>query len=431
MNIVMMTNTFTPHVGGVANSVAGFTQGYRARGHRVLVVAPVFPEMPVDEPDTVRIPAIQNFNGSDFSAVLSVPGRLDEALDDFAPDLIHAHHPFLIGSTAMRVAAERDCPLVFTHHTRYEAYTHYVPGNSPLLKRFVIELSTHYANSCDAVFAPSDSIAQMLTERGVETPISVVPTGIDQAAFGGGDGEGFRRAQGIPETARVVGHVGRLAEEKNLDYLAQVMVQILRDDKQAHCLIVGDGPMGEEMDAAFARAGLSERLHRPGAMALPELADAYAAMDVFAFASQSETQGMVVAEAMTAGLPVVALDAPGVREVVDNDNGYRLPQKTAVGDFARAVAGILAESGAAQTRRHAAIARTAQAFSQARCVDAALAQYADLLDAERARDHARHAARIDWHSSLRRVQGEWSVISGMAKAAGKALVGERDEPAVE
>ena len=426
MNIVMMTNTFTPHVGGVARSVAGLTAACRERGHRVLVVAPVFPDMPAAEPDVVRIPALQNFNGSDFSVVLPVPGRLDQALDAFGPDLIHAHHPFLIGSTAMRLSAERRCPLIFTHHTMYEAYTHYVPGDSPALKRFVVELSTSYANSADRVIAPSESIAAVLRGRGVQSPLTVVPTGIDRDAFAAGDGPAWRARAGIEPGARVIGHVGRLAEEKNLDYLAAALVEAAVADPAVRCLVVGEGSAGEALDARFAAAGLGDRLHRPGALALPALADAYAAMDVFAFASQTETQGLVLAEAMAAGVPVVALDAPGAREVVNADNGHRLAADADVSAFAAALHDCLARRGAARERLQAALAASAERYSIERCVDRALAVYAEVLSCHRGRERARDHAREAWHGSLRRVQAEWSVIRGMARAAGRAL--SRNEP---
>ena len=107
----------------------------------------------------VRIPAIQNFNGSDFSVALPVSGLLSDTLDAFQPDIVHAHHPFLLGMTALRIARYRQLPLVFTHHTLYEQYTHYVPGDSPVLQRFAIQLVTRYANLADRVFAPSESIA--------------------------------------------------------------------------------------------------------------------------------------------------------------------------------------------------------------------------------------------------------------------------------
>ena len=173
MNILIFTNTFTPHVGGVARSVEAFTEEYRKRGHRVLVVAPEFPDMPPDEVDVVRITAIQNFNASDFSIALPLHAHLSETLDDFQPDIVHSQHPFLLGMTALRTARYRKLPLVFTHHTLYEQYTHYVPGDSPALKRFAIDLATRYANLCDQVFAPSVSIQTLLLERGVTTPVAV------------------------------------------------------------------------------------------------------------------------------------------------------------------------------------------------------------------------------------------------------------------
>lgn len=417
MNIVMMTNTYTPHVGGVARSVDAFTRAYRARGHEVLVVAPEFPGMPEEEPDVIRIPAIQNFNGSDFSVVLPVPGYLDEALDDFAPDLVHSHHPFLIGATAIRVASHRDCPLVFTHHTMYEQYTHYVPGDSPALKRFVIRLSTSYANLCDQVFAPSESVAGTLRRRGVTTPIEVVPTGVVREQFAQGDGAAFRARLGIPAEARVVGHVGRLAAEKNLGFLARAMAAVAVRRRDVHCLVVGAGPAEAEIRAAFRRAGVGERLHLAGKRVQPELADAYHAMDCFAFASLTETQGMVLAEAMAAGLPVVALDAPGAREVVrDGANGRLLPVQDETA-FAAALEDVLGLTGAERERCLAAVAETAAVYDLEACADHALAVY-QRLDASGPEPGPDRDA---WHASLRLVRAEWELLKGMAQAAGAAF----------
>ena len=329
MNILMLSNTFTPHVGGVARSVETFTAEYRRRGHRVLIVAPEFPDMPQQETDVVRISAIQNFNASDFSVALPIHPQLGDAVDAFGPDVVHAHHPFLLGITALRLARHRGLPLVFTHHTLYEQYTHYLPGDSPVLKRFAIELATRYANLTDRVFAPSESIRELLRERGVTTPIAVVPTGVCLERFAQGDGPGFRRLTGIPETACVVGHLGRLAPEKNLEFLAEAVADFMRGNSGAHFLVIGSGPSEAAIRELLARSGVVERLHIAGILQQQQLADALHAMDVFAFASTSETQGMVLTEAMAAGLPVVALDAPGAREVVrDMHNGRLLTQAT-------------------------------------------------------------------------------------------------------
>lgn len=417
MNIVMMTNTYTPHVGGVARSVDAFSRAYRQRGHRVLVVAPEFPGAPEGEPDVVRIPAIQNFNGSDFSVVLPVPGYLDDALDDFGPDLVHSHHPFLMGATAIRVASHRDCPLVFTHHTMYEQYTHYVPGDSPALKRFVIKLSTSYANLCDQVFAPSASVAETLRRRGVATPIEVVPTGVVRQQLAGGDGAGFRRRLGIPAAARVIGHVGRLAAEKNLGFLARAMAGAAAAEPDVHCLVVGAGPAEAGIRTAFAEAGVAGRLHLAGKRAMPELADAYHAMDCFAFASLSETQGMVLAEAMAAGLPVVALDAPGAREVVADGRNGRLLAEQDEAAFIAALGEVLALEGEARRRCLAAVAETAAAYDLEACADHALAVY-ERLDASGPEPGPDRDA---WHASLRLVRAEWELLKGMAQAAGAAF----------
>lgn len=425
MNILMMTNTYTPHVGGVARSVDGFTQGYRARGHDVLVVAPTFPGGRTGEDGVFRIPAIQNFNGSDFSVVLPITGDLEERVEAFEPDIIHSHHPFLIGSTAMRLASQLDVPLVFTHHTMYEEYTHYVPGDSPALRNFVIQLATHYANQCDQVFAPSESVQETLEARGVHSPIEVVPTGIRTEVFGEGDGAAFRRRHGIPEAGRVIGHVGRLAPEKNLGYLARACARVMAEAEDVHFLVVGAGPSETDIVAECRAQGVADRLHAVGKQVPPALADAYHAMDVFAFASTSETQGMVLAEAMTAGLPVIALDAPGAREVVtDAYNGRLLPAATDAAVFAGALSDLFARLRAEPALWEEGIGETAERFSERRCVDRALSIY-QLLDSVHYQEEDEHDS---WHATLRRIRAEWDLFKGVAEAAGAAAgFGRREE----
>ncbi len=413
----MMTNTFTPHVGGVARSVESFTAEYRRRGHRVLVVAPEFENMPEDEVDVVRVPAIQHFNGSDFSVSLPLFGHLADAVEDFRPDVVHSHHPFLIGASAVRIARLHDLPLVFTHHTMYEQYTHYVPGNSEPLKRFVIRLSTSYANLCNQVFAPSESVAAVLRERGVRAPIDIVPTGVDLARFEGGSGEGFRAAVGIPPDAFVVGHVGRLAAEKNLGFLTDALIAFMSAEPRAHVLVAGGGPWHKTLRDRFAQAGLLARVHLVGVLEKMILVSAYKAMDVFAFSSRSETQGMVLTEAMAAGVPVVAVDASGVREVVRDRLNGRLLAEESVEGFAAALAWMTALAPAERAAMRARVAETARAFSIEATAGKALDAYAALREAS----FGEHQEEIGmWNSALRRVRAEWELLRSMAGAAGVA-----------
>ncbi len=285
-----------------------------------------FEGMDEDENDVLRIPAVQHFNGSDFSLPMPVPMTVARVLHDFRPDIVHSHHPFLLGETALRIAVSCDAPVVFTHHTRYEQYTHYLPGDSAPLKHFVIDLVNGYCNLCNAVVAPSRSIADMLLEQGVYSPVEVIPTGVDPLYFVDSKEGSWRDRFGIPKDVFVVGHVGRLAPEKNLSFLGDSVCRFLLHNPAAHFLLIGEGPAREELIAAFIRQDLQDRMHLQGVIDRRSLANAYHCMDVFAFTSQSETQGLVIAEAMAAGTPVVAIDAPGVREVVvDTENGRLLP----------------------------------------------------------------------------------------------------------
>lgn len=413
----MLTNTYLPVLGGVSRSVASFTETLRERGHRVLVVAPTFPGMPEEEEEVIRIPAIQRFNGSDFSVRLPIPGLLLAQLGDFRPDIIHSHHPFLLGDTALRVAATYDAPIVFTHHTMYEQYTHYVPGDSPAMKRFVVALATEYANLCDQVIAPSESIAKLLRERGVSTPLQAIPTGIRPERFQSGNGGKARQAFGIPADAVVIGHVGRLAPEKNLGFLSAAVADRLEQQPRAFFLVVGEGPSAAEIRQRFSERGLNDRLRVTGQLDAQPLADAYHAMDLFAFASQSETQGMVLAEAMTAGVPVVAVDAVGAREVVSNGvNGRLLPSEEAA-SFTAALAQVEQLPDDERQQMIATARRTGDRFSMARSVDRLIDLYQQAAGAGRGAPYDDST----WSAVLRRIEKEWEIWTSFGSAFGDAM----------
>ncbi|MHB9030039.1 MAG: glycosyltransferase [Candidatus Latescibacterota bacterium] len=418
MNILMLTNTYTPFIGGVPRSVESFTVEYRKRGHRVIVIAPEFENMPPVEVDVIRLPAIQHFNGTDFSLHLPVPGEVSEALGGFQPDIVHSHHPYLIGDTAIRLAKKYETPIIFTNHTLYEQYTHYVPGDSPLLKRFVISLSVGYANLCDRVFAPSESIAQLLRERGVESPIDIVPTGIDAGLFCNGDGRRMRHSKGIPKDAFVVGFVSRVAPEKNISFLCEAVAEFMRREETVHFLLVGNGPSEENVEDFFRQKNMLNRFHPAGFLQGPLLADAYRSMDVFAFASKSETQGIVIAEAMAAGVPVVALDAAGVREVVDDgENGFLLSvedKKT----FACSLYRILRMGGDERKRFSRNAMQKASHFSKERCAERALHAYHQtiLMGCK-----PKPGEDNPWEEAKRVIRTEWDLLTNLVHAAGAAI----------
>ncbi len=417
MNIWMMTNTFTPFVGGVARSVVAFARECRRAGHRVVIVAPVFEGMPAQEEDVIRVPALQNFNGSDFSLALPAPGILSPHLEECRPDIVHSHHPHLLGNTAVRIASRVGCPLVFTHHTTYEQYVHYVPTGAGRLREFVIALVTGYCNLCDCVIAPSQSVASILRERGVQTPIEILPTGVDIHHFEQGNGPAFRRLHRIPQKAFVAGYVGRLAPEKNLAFLAEAVSTQMAQIRCGHFLVVGAGSSAKEIREVFARSGQRGRLHLVGALDGQDLVDAYHAMDVFVFASRSETQGMVLTEALAAGKPVVALDGPGVREVViDGYNGHLLTSEREE-DFATALGAIEAASALERRQLEAAARETAQQFSMDRCGRTLVRLYDNLVNQQP------HELKDEssWHHAMEEIKAEWELLKNMAEAVGHAM----------
>lgn len=418
MKILMLTNTYSPHVGGVARSVAAFAEEYRRLGHEVKVIAPEFEDMPDDEEHVIRVPAIQRFNGSDFSVPMPVPGLLAYALEGFEPDIVHAHHPFLLGDTALRLAASYDIPVVFTHHTRYEQYTHYVPGDSPTMQQFVVDLAVGYCNLCDAVIAPSETIAQLLKEDGVTVPVEVVPTGVDTERFAQGDGQRLRQQRGIPTEGFVVGHLGRLAPEKNLGFLAKAVARFMAATPNTYFLVGGSGPSTADIQQAFDEAGVADRLHLLGTVQGMDLLDAYHAMNVFAFASQSETQGMVLTEAMAAGVPVVAVDASGAREVVDDQRNGRLLPREDQQLFVDALRWIyeLPEPQRHEMQRH--VDATAHQFSMPVCAQKALELYEATIHWDRVQHDVDESL---WTRSFRRLEREWSIWSNLADAVGDAI----------
>ena len=327
MNILMMTNTYFPIVGGIEQSIYSFSEEFKSLGHEVLIVTPAFEGMPAEEPGVIRIPAFQKVNGTVFSINFPTSELLTRYMKDFSPDIVHSHSPFFMGDFALRLSRQHAIPLVFTYHTMFEQYVYFLPVQNEGMKRFMVKYAAGYANLTDQVIAPSESVRAILLKRGVRTPMEVIPTGVDLERFAKGDGIAFRRRHQIPPEAKVIGHAGRLAPEKNLDFLINCMVGALKKDPRAHALIVGLGPSEKMIKDIFKKAGLEKRAHLTGALHYQDLVDSYFAMDVFAFASLSETQGIVLIEAMAAGVPVVALDAPGARDIVkDYHNGRLLSQ---------------------------------------------------------------------------------------------------------
>jgi len=419
MNILMLTDVYTPLVGGVTRSIQAVAGELRARGHRVLIVAPRFgEETPGDEKGVVRIPAVANVYRQQYAWPIPIPGIVHSTICEFEADVIHTHHPFLLGKAGQRESVLYDVPLVYTYHTRYEKYMETSLSPSHLAIDLLWSLTISYCDLCDMLIAPSRSIASMLEEAGVERRIEVIPTGVDFQRFRQGDGRRARRELDIPEDAFLIGSVSRLEPEKNWDFLAPTAAEYLEQNPRAHFLAVGEGSMARQIRAVFDRKGVAERLHDPGTLEGQQLVDAYHAMDVFAFASHTETQGMVVTEAMAAGLPVVAIDASGIRDAVRDGHNGRLLDGDDRESFAAALRWA-AEFPGEERRRVAEAARsTAADLSIANCTKRVQKTYQAAIDR---RAQLRTEAPGNWPSPLRFLRYQWQTWSRLLEVVGQSL----------
>jgi 1,2-diacylglycerol 3-alpha-glucosyltransferase len=421
MNILMMTNSYIPYTGGVERSVSTFTQQLRAMGNRVMVVAPDTEEPLPAEQDIIRVSSIKNFNQSNLPVLVPIPGILNRHLEVFRPDIVHSHFPFLVGSTAVRVAAKLEVPLVFTYHTMYEKYIHYVSMDSDAVRRFVIELTRGYANLCDLVVAPSESIRQVLEEREVSAPIVVIPTGVDPDQFAEGDGRAFREKYRLPRDAFVIGHVGRLAPEKNLRFLAEAVAKFLAAHLEACFLAAGEGTERETMEEVFRTARRHRQVYFVGKQLGRDLVDCYHAMDIFVFSSLTETQGMVLLEAMAAGRPVIALDGSGVRDVVRDGQNGRLLDRPDTDAFAGAIEEAARRSPEERRRLKEQALETARRFSIANCTRRLLESYQAIPAVQSASGHERISRGEQLMNELK---AEWELLKNVAVALGHSFSSE-------
>lgn len=381
VRVAMFSDSYTPYVSGVVRSILLLKRELERMGHEVTVFAPDYPGVSPEEDraaHVIRLPSLPAPNQPDFHVPIPWAPGITRRLRRLEVEVVHSHSPFVAGGVAAAAARRLGLPLVFTYHTRYDLYTHYAPIDGPLTRRVVAEWATFYANSADQVIAPSPSLARWLREQGVTAPVRVIPGGIDLEALGAGDPEWLRRRLGLDPAARIVLYAGRLGQEKNLDLLFRAFERVAEARPAAHLALAGDGTERRRLEAWAARPPLAGRVHFLGTLAPEELRHAYHGATCFAFPSSSETQGLVLAEAMGAGLPPVAVAAPASRDTVrDGVDGLLVPPDS---DEALAAAILrLLDDPRLRALLASEARRRAEAFSARRTSEQVLAAYGAAL----------------------------------------------------
>lgn len=357
LNIAVFTDSYKPYVSGVVNSIDTFHREMHRLGHKYFIFAPGYPGYADSEPGVFRFRSVKAPTNPDFRLAIPLSPSVTGLLKKLQVDVVHTHSPFLMGGLGARSAHRLGLPLVFTYHTLYEEYVHYSPIARGLAKRLMRKISRDYCNKCDAVVTPTQVIRDLLVRYGVRTEIAVNPTGIDLTTYENLDRNWLRLKYGIPAEHRILLFVGRLGEEKNVRFLLRSFARVADADPKTTLVLVGGGPLREELERQAQNAGLASRVVFTGPMLPSVMPRAYAGGDIFVFASMTDTQGMVITEAMAAGLPVVAVRAYGAANVIDDGINGLLTSNDET-EFAEAMALLLTDTTllnrlAARTREKA------------------------------------------------------------------------------
>ncbi|TAK96548.1 glycosyltransferase family 4 protein [Patescibacteria group bacterium] len=379
MRIGIFTNNYLPNPYGVTASIESFRHELERCGHEVFVFAPRYPDYQDCGRHVFRYPALDVKVKFRFPLPIHFSPKMSRILESLELDIIHSQHPNLLGSAAKSWARKKQIPLVFTWHTLYDRYVHFVPFVPRRLAAWwVIRQAVKYANQSEAVIVPTVSAEKIIRGWGLKNGyMAVLATGVENV-FQGADGTVVRRRFEIANDAPVLFTVCRLTSEKNVEYLFREVFSVLQMNEQAIFLVVGDGNLGPRLRQLATAAGVAERVILAGEVPKEKIKDYYAAGNIFVYASKSETQGVIIAEAMYSGLPVVAVRATGVEDYVqDGQTGFLVNGQA--GDLAHATQRLLDDSPLRENFSVAAKKIATEHYTAAVATEKLLAVYADAI----------------------------------------------------
>ena len=347
MNILFISDVFFPRVNGVSTSINTFATELRALGHQVTLIAPSYTDEDKQEEWIVRVPSHKIY--FDPEDRLMNFGKLKALLPwirDKHFDVIHIHTPFTAHYVGIHFGKKLDIPVVETYHTFFEDYLHhYLPFIPQFISRKLARtISRRQCNAVDGIVSPSKPMLDVLKQYGIKTPAEVVATGLDDSSFARVDGEHFRMSHDIPLAQPMLLFVGRVAHEKNIGFLLEMHVELIKKHPDALLVITGEGPAEESIKHSIDKLGISNKVRMIGYLDRShELIACYKAADIFVFASKSETQGLVLLEAMAQGTAVVAIAELGTKSILIEGEGV-LIAKDDINDFADKVSVLLSDA---------------------------------------------------------------------------------------
>jgi 1,2-diacylglycerol 3-alpha-glucosyltransferase len=324
LKIGIFSDSYHPYVSGVVLSIETFSRELARLGHDIYIFAPEYPQVKgKKEANIYRFPSFHTPFNPEFYIALPFTWTAKKYVSDIGLDLIHTHSPFTMGRIGGMMARYLEIPLVFTYHTLYDQYMHYLPLVGQFTKKGMIKYTRNFCNHSDLVITPTDVIRERIKEQGVTSPVLAIPTGIYPERFQSGDPDFLKDNYGIPQTKKILLFVGRIGKEKNLAFLIRAFSQIVRQEEDVVLVLVGSGPEEDTLRILAVDLGINDKVVFTGRIPPDQIAGAYKSADIFVFPSVTETQGLVLVEAMAAGLPVIAKAAFGSLSMVeDGKTGY-------------------------------------------------------------------------------------------------------------
>ncbi len=323
MTIAIFTDTYRPEINGVITSIDLFRRQLQQRGHTVYLFCPDYNRNPGSDPHVFRFPSVRYFFPMMRERRFVFPSlKLWRQFRSLNVDVIHSQVPANTGAYALILSWWYRIPHVHTYHTLFMEYTHYMPLPRALSTRLVRWISRKFCGRCQRIVSPSIRIKDEIIGYGVDAPIDIIPTGIDfipDREYVPSDV--LRRKLNLPADKKLLVVVGRLGREKNIAFLLQVLadLRLVRDD--LHLVIVGDGPDRPRLVKDVQKLGVTDAVTFTGYVKRELVFSIIHMSELFVFASVTETQGLVLLEAMAAGTPCVAVDAMGVADMLSDGRG--------------------------------------------------------------------------------------------------------------
>lgn len=318
MHIAHFTNTYHPTVSGVVRQISALREAHSSMGHNVFIFTQSSDNYNDENPFVFRYPSFGLHLPMSFPAVMPISPFADKLLPTLKLDIINVHHPFLLGRVGIEKAKRLKIPLVFTFHTQYWEHSHFIPLPQELSKYIIESRLRSFLQDCRHIIVYTENVRDLLAAKyGIGEKISVVPTGIDLQPFQNAAGDEIRRKRGW-NGDRVMISIGRLALEKNWKTLIDAGFQVMQDHSNFRMVLIGDGPQRKELKRYVQKLGIVRRVEFIGQIPFSDVPAYLKAADFFGFASVTEIIGRVNLEAIAAGLPVVAVDAMGARDIIRN-----------------------------------------------------------------------------------------------------------------